>query len=315
MDKIACLGILTADLIASNVKKMPKKGKLELVDDISLYTGGCAANTSIALAKLGHKPYVIGKVGSDYLGDFVIEKLKKYRLDLADLKRESHTSTTMVMVDESGERSFIHSPGANAFLRNSEINWEKLANYELVHVAGSFLMPGFDGPQTANFLKKAKDLGLTTTLDTAWDSSGQWLSLIEASLPYLDYFLPSYEEAVEISGFKDKEKIAAFFLEKGVKNIAIKMGDQGCYLANKEIEITKKSFSVKVKDTTGAGDAWAAGFLAGIAADWSLAKVCTFANAVGAAAVQEIGSTTGIKNKEETLALIKEEKNVSSNFK
>lgn len=306
MRKIACLGILVADLIANTIKKIPERGKLELADNISLHTGGCATNTSIALSKLGYDPYLIGKVGADYLGDFIINNLEKYGIDTADISQESHTSVTMVFVDKSGERSFIHSTGANSKLRNSDINWNKIKRYDIIHVAGTFLMPGFDGEETALFLKKAKSLGLITTLDTAWDSNDRWLELLEDSLPYIDYFLPSYEEAVELSNFDDEEKIAEFFLAQGVKNIGIKLGDRGCYLANKDQKIRVPSMSVDVKDTTGAGDAWSAGFLAGIAEDWALEKTCRFANAVGASAVEEIGASTGIKTKKEILRMIEE---------
>lgn len=306
MLKIACIGILVADIIANTIEKMPEKGKLELADNISLYTGGCATNTSIALSKLGYDPYVIGKVGNDYLGDFVLKNLKENGIISTGIKRESHTSATMVFVDKSGERSFIHSTGANSTIRNSEIDWEQLAKYDIVHIAGTFLMPGFDGLETARFLKKAKSLGLITTLDTAWDSKGRWLKILEESLPYIDYFLPSYEEAVELSNLTKEEEIADFFLNKGVKNVGIKLGDRGCYLANKDKRIREYSISVDVRDTTGAGDAWAAGFLAGLAEKWSLEETCRFANAVGASAVQEIGASTGIKSKKETLELIKE---------
>ncbi len=306
MRRIACLGILVADLIANTIKKMPEKGKLELAENISLYTGGCATNTSIALSKLGYKPYVIGKVGDDHLGDFVIKNLKYAGIDTNGISKEGHTSATIVFVDENGERSFIHSTGANATLKNSDINWGELAQYDIIHVAGTFLMPGFDGLETAKFLKKARELGLITTLDTAWDSNGNWLELLEESLPYLDYFLPSYEEAVELSNLQEPGEIADFFLEKGVKNVGIKLGDRGCYLANEDKKIRVDSFNVKAKDTTGAGDAWAAGFLAGIAENWSLEKTCQFANAVGASAVQEIGASTGIKTRKETLKMIRE---------
>ncbi|MFP4372583.1 MAG: carbohydrate kinase family protein [Halanaerobium sp.] len=95
-------------------------------------------------------------------------------------------------------------------------------------------------------------------------------------------------------------------MNQGVKNIGIKLGARGCYLANKEQKFRVPSFSVEVKDTTGAGDAWAAGFLADLAEKWALEKTCKFANGVGAFAVQKIGASTGIKTKKETLKMIKE---------
>jgi len=158
-----------------------------------------------------------------------------------------------------------------------------------------------DGEPTAKLLKKAKEMGLTTSLDTAWDASGKWLKSIEPVFPYLDIFLPSIEEARMISGRKEPSEIASFFLEKGVKVIALKMGKDGSYLRTEKEEYFFPPYSVNVVDATGAGDAYVAGFLAGLVRKWDWKRIGQLANAAGALCTTGIGASAGIKNWEETL--------------
>ncbi len=308
MGNIICLGILVADFIASTIEKFPELGKLELVNNTGVFTGGCATNTSIALAKLGMDVGVIGKVGDDILGQYVISELKKNKVGTkgVSISDKKETSTTIVLVDTEGERTFIHNTGANGDLTLKDIDLESLKASSIIHVAGYFLLPGFEGEDCKQFLKKVKKMGLTTTVDTAWDAQKRWLKLIQGSLPYIDYFLPSYEEALMLSGEKEPRKICDFFLEKGVGTVGLKMGKEGCLIKNKREEIYCPPYQVKVVDTTGAGDAWVAGFLAGLYKGWPLTKVGKFANAVGASCVRSTGASSGIMGFEETIKLIEE---------
>jgi len=306
MGKIWCLGILVADFIARPVDKFPERGKLELVSNTRVFTGGCATNTSIALAKLGQEVEVLGKVGDDILGQYVIDELKKNRVGTEGIMvtGDRETSTTIVLVDREGERTFIHNTGANGELTLSDIDFALFSSASLVHIAGFFLLPGFDGGDCQEFLRRVKVMGITTTLDTAWDAEGRWLELLEGSLPYIDYFLPSYGEAVMLSGEEEPREIAAFFLERGVGTVGLKMGEKGCFIKNKEEEIFCPPYPVEVVDTTGAGDSWVAGFLTGLSKGWPLEKVGKFANAVGASCVRSMGASSGIRGFEETVNLM-----------
>lgn len=306
MPEIVCIGILVADFIASVVKKLPERGKLELVDNTSLFTGGCATNTAIALAKLGIDVEAMGMVGDDIFGEYIIRELRDNKVGIKGVKKNKNkeTSTTIVMVDPDGERRFIHNTGANGELRLSDIDWDIIKKTRIIHVAGSFLLPAFDGEECAQFLKESKKLGITTTLDTAWDSQGKWMDLLEDSLPYIDYFLPSYEEAIMLSGKKDEEEICNYFLNNGVGTVGLKMGSKGCLIKNKENKIYCPPLKVKAIDTTGAGDSWVAGFLTGLYKGWSIEKIGRFANSVGASCVQSTGASTGIKSYEETLEML-----------
>ncbi len=303
---VICLGIMVADVLARPVRRLPARGTLDVVERMELHTGGCAVNTGIALAKLGVRTAVMGKVGEDGFGDYIINTLHHYHIDTAGVLRDrvANTSATMVMIGPDGERSFIHYLGANAELRAADIDPALLARGRILHIAGHNLMSKFDGADAATILQAARQRGVATSLDTAWDSTGRWFSLIEPCLPHVDYFVPSFEEASRIAGRSDPAEVARFFLNYGMKLVALKMGEQGCYVTDGREAVRLLAYPVTPVDTTGAGDAFAAGFLAGVIQGWDLARTARFANAVGAMCVTAIGATSGVKSLDETMAFL-----------
>jgi len=298
MADVTCLGILVADVVGKPVDQVPERGKLTLVDTMELHTGGCASNTGTSLAKIGIDTAIIGKVGDDGFGDFMVKELGKWGADCSGIVRDrvAKTSATMVMVHGDGERSLIHYIGANATLTEDDVNFDVVKSSKILHVAGTFLMPAFDGEPTARVLKKAQGMGVITSLDTCWDSKGNWMKLLEPCLPYMDYFVPSIEEARMCAGKREPTDVAKVFMDKGVKVVALKMGDQGCYIKSKDVEIRLPIYEVDAIDATGAGDAFAAGFLAGIVQGWDLEATGKFANATGAFCVTALGCTAGIRD-------------------
>jgi sugar/nucleoside kinase (ribokinase family) len=309
MADIVCVGILVADVLGKPVDSLPEKGKLCLVEKMSLQIGGCAANFVIDLARLGLKSNIIGKIGDDNFGRFILDTLNSEKVDLTGLKLDPDVSTSasMVMISGDGERSILHSFGANAKFGFDDINLDVVRKSKILLIAGTFLMPDFDGDGTLKLLKFASENKIICCMDTAWDSKGQWIRKIELSLPYLDWFMPSYDEAREMSGKTDPEEEAHFFVSKGVKNVIIKLGDKGCFVkpVNEEGYFVPSFNKVKVVDTSGAGDSFCAGFIAGLYNGWDIRVCAKFANAVGAHCIMEIGTTTGIKSVAETLAFIR----------
>ena len=159
MFKVLSIGILVADIVGKAIDSLPEKGKLEFLSELQLHTGGCALNTGIAMSRLGIQTEVIGMVGKDILGDFIINRLKAEGIETANIKRNSKsTSSTLVMVSEDGERSFLHHIGANGELTAKDINNEALKKADLIHIGGTLLMPKFDGADTG-YPKKSKDCG------------------------------------------------------------------------------------------------------------------------------------------------------------
>jgi sugar/nucleoside kinase (ribokinase family) len=304
---IICLGILVADIIGRPLRVIPDPGMLVLVDEMSLCTGGCASNTASALAKLGLPVEVIGKIGMDAFGDFVLNALAERAIGTSGIKRTSEvgTSASMVMVTADGERRFIHCYGANAHLTLADVDLAMVETGSILHIAGSLVMPGIDGLPTAELLKHARAAGLTTFLDTVWDDKGHWMDILAPCLPYVDYFVPSLLEARALTGLDKPEDVANALLKAGVRIVGLKMGEAGCLVMTSAGDIIRQpALQVDVVDATGAGDAFAAGFIAGVWQDWPLEQTARFANAVGALCVTGVGASGGVRSFPETLAFM-----------
>ena len=305
MPDVVCLGQFTADVVVTPVERLPEKGKAIFVDNISLHNGGCACNTAVALAKLGINTTVMGKVGCDAFGDFLIKVMNEAGLETSAMVRDDSvtTSTTTVLVSPDGERSFLHYYGGNAKMSEEDVDYEIVKTAKILHVAATFLVPGLDGEPMARVLRQARELGVTTSLDTAWDAEGRWMELVEPCLSHIDIFVPNLEEAQMLTGKNQAPEIAQMFLDYGISTVVIKLGADGCYARTANNEFTVPAFKVeKLVDTLAAGDSFVAGFLAGIVNGWNLEKTCKFANAVGACCVSAKG-TSGIKSMQETMRL------------
>lgn len=313
MKKIACVGILVADVIVEKVLRYPQKGVLENVNSITMHNGGNAMTAAINLRKLGVESFMVGMVGNDMFGQFLKNKLAEAGADTRGLKvsENAQTSASVLMIGEDGERSFFHCTGTNAVFSEKDIDYSVIEECDAVFVTGTFLMDSFDGEETMKFLRRCKEMGKTTFLDVCWDSKGNWGKLLDMSMPYIDYLMPSIDEAVLIAGKEDVEDIADVFVSKGAKNVIIKLGSTGSYLRREGEEkgqIFSPFYVENPVDTTGAGDSFCSGFLASFARGEKAEKCMEFANATGACCVTQKGATTGIKSYEETLDFINRRK-------
>jgi sugar/nucleoside kinase (ribokinase family) len=302
MTDVVCLGILVADVIARPVDELPH-GAVALMDEVSLYGGGCALNTATALTRLGSSAAVVGKVGEDTFGNFLVELLEERGLDATGVLRDPDTPTaaTVVLVDGDGERSFLHLPGANGALRADEIPRDIVYGAGALHVAGALVMPALDGAPTGELLEDARARGVRTSLDTVFDASGRWDRVLP-SLPHLDLLTVGAAEATGITGEDDPARAAAWLRDRGVREVAVKLGAYGCHVAGEEFEGHVPAVPVEAVDGTGAGDAFVAGLLHGLLSGWALEDAARLGNAAGACAVTAVGATEGLRDLEGTLA-------------
>ncbi len=309
MKKVACVGILVADVIVEKVSRYPENGKMAPVNSIVMCNGGNAMTAAINLRKLETESYIIGMIGNDMFGEFLKSKLLESGTNISGLKTNDNvqTSTSVLMIDDEGERSYFHCTGTNSVFSEEDIDYSVIEKCDMVFVTGSFLMDRFDGAQTMNFLKNCKNMGKTTFLDVCWDATGQWGELLDMSMPYIDYFMPSFDEAVCIASKENLEEIADVFVSKGIKNVVIKLGSKGCYLrkeGDREGKVFSPYYVEKPVDTVGAGDSFCSGFLAAFARGNNVEDCARFANAVGCHCVMAKGATAGIKSYTETINFI-----------
>jgi sugar/nucleoside kinase (ribokinase family) len=200
----------------------------------------------------------------------------------------------MVIVNSRGERAFIHHVGANALLAEKHLDWRLIKRHKILHIGGSFLMPRLDGQPLARVLKRAKSHGLKTSLDTVYNPKLNWAKVLKPCLPHLDYFLPSYEEARQLLGKLSPLDMARRFMKEGAGAVAIKMGERGSFVFEGGRGRQLSAPRVRVVDSTGAGDAFCAGFLTGVLRGLSLEASARLGNKLGAACCTQIGAYDGI---------------------
>lgn len=302
MHDILIIGIATVDMIGRPVDQFPGPGGLVFFKHLTMSTGGCAVNCSIALAKLGVPCDVIARVGSEMLGDLVVAELAKHGVPTAGIVRDPEASTafTFAAVASSGERSFFHTMGADGRLCRADVPPAQLHSRKFVFVTGSMVMEALDGEPTAAMLADARAAGATTLLDTVYVESlpaTEWQRRMLPALPYVDYFIPSHPEARAISGRDDPSEICRDFQAHGARHVVIKLGERGAFCRDAQgHEQLVPAFHVDhVVDATGAGDCWSAGFLVGLRDGLPLAEAARLGHAVAAHGIQAAGATAGVK--------------------
>ncbi len=305
------IGIAVADCVARPVLNMPENGRLSLVDNIGLYSGGSATSTGYGMARFGIKTAIVGRVGNDGFGDFMVNEAARHGADSSLLIRDdsAETSASLVLVDGEGERSFIHALGANAKLTPDDVPLELLKSRgtRLLHVAGIFALPemdGTDGTPTRDLLARASLMGFATSLDCVWDATHRWAQIIGPMLAHTDIFCPSIFEARAIVGATEStqpKEIAQDLFRMGVRKIvALKMGPEGSLVMSRDGEIHRLGiFDVPAVDGTGSGDAFIAGVLTGFLEGKTLLECAKLGTAAGAMCVQALGAMPGITNRAE----------------
>ncbi|WP_245581960.1 carbohydrate kinase family protein [Phyllobacterium phragmitis] len=193
-------------------------------------------------------------------------------------------------------------PGTAAIFTVADEDLNAALDARVVHVGGTGLLKAFDGEPTVSLLKKAKALGRITTFDLI-QANPETFALVGPCLPYIDYFVPSIEEAGEMAGTLDPREAARFYKARGVKNAILTMGADGVYVSpEKGEDFVLPAFDIPVSDTTGCGDSFTAGIIVGIIRGWGLREAARFASAVAAKVAMGLGSDGKLVSFDDTLA-------------
>ncbi len=279
-------------------------GTTRWVPSIEYHVGGNGANTARALAILGTPVRLLGTVGNDAQAEFILGQLRESGVEMSAVARvESPTAATVVLVNGSGNRQFLHRLGASqeAFRQPLSFTPAICGGAAHYHLASLFLLPHLrvHGPET---LRRARAAGLTASLDTNWDAQGEWMRALRECLPHLDVLFMNENEALMVTGSPDPAVGADVVLKEGVRTAVMKLSGRGCAIYTEGQEIICPAFDVKAVDTTGAGDCFVAGFLTARQRGASWAEAGRFGNAVAALSVGKLGAVTGVLPFNETEA-------------
>jgi len=310
--KIDCLvcGTCVVDILVRPVSlRAPIGGnRLWHVSPITTTVGGIVSNAGTALARLGQRVATFSRVGNDAWADELQRHFQAEKIDTRGLLRQDtdSTGTTAVLIDDDGERSFAHHQGAPAGLTAADIrdNFSMFAQSRIVLIGYYSLLPGLD-PDLLDLLREFRRNGCLTAIETG--GSGGDIHPLDDWLPYLDFYIPSLAEAAHQTGDSDPERILNRYRSLGASGIiGIKLGSRGALLSPKRGELVEVGCITPpgpICDSTGAGDAFYAGLLAGVLHGLELKQAAKLAAATAACCITGYGATAGLRNWQETARL------------
>ena len=300
--KILSAGIIVADILVKGYERLPEPNELVHSEPLKLEIGGGATNVGIALDSIGAEVEIIGYVGDDIFGDGVFRLINETSVHTTFLKKSRNfsTSTSIVLIPESGERAFIHHAGANGCLTSEDlIEAIDNLNGDLFNLSGYGVLPGIkiEDLKPVFLRAKEKDMKISFDVVTVKELEEYREKFIKEILPLVDIFTPNFEEAKIITGFNDP-KHSAMELGKICRSIAaVTMGEDGAYISNGNDVVYLPPLEIENVDTTGAGDAFLAGLIYGFLKNWDIEKIGKFAAIMGALATTEMGASAVFRQK------------------
>ena len=299
------VGELNVDLILNKIESFPEIGKEKLAGEMTLTLGSSAAIFAGNLSSLGAKTAFLGKIGKDSFGDLVVNSLKERGVstDFIGIDESAKTGATIILnFDE--DRAMVTHAGAMENLTVGEITDEQLATAKHMHVSSIFLQPKLKR-NINDLFKRAKKIGLTTSLDPQWDPAEKWDLELDKLLPYVDVFLPNEEEIIHLTNEVNFET-AVNKIWEFANIIVVKRGNKGSVVYHKNYKSSIPAFLNKnVVDAIGAGDSFDAGFIFKYVNGESLESCQRFGNITGAVNTTAAGGTTAFKNFETVVNIAK----------
>lgn len=301
MPSCLSVGLLVADHLCAPIPRLPKSGELVLTDHLLLNIGGCASNAAMDLARLGVDVGVVGCVGQDAFGRFVIDSLAARGIETSTIRQLPGVGTSgTLIINVSGEdRRFIHTIGANARVTAADIPLEKVRQSKVLYIGGYLLMPGMRRDELAELFRQARAAGVATILDIVLPGAGDHWRELEPVLAETDVFLPNDDEASLITGLDDPCRQAERFHAAGARTVAITCGGRGTVLVSDGLRIKAGAYPVDYVGATGAGDAFDAGYIAGLLSGADPLGCLHWGSALGASCVRSIGATESVFTRDE----------------
>jgi ribokinase len=294
---------------ALNVDTLLKVGRIagpeeeSFIENYTEACGGSAANTIVGLARLGRKVGFVGKVADDHEGKLQVNNFINEDVDVNGLihSKRGRSGAVLGFVDKKGARALYINPGENDTLESREIDLEYVAQTSFLH------MSSFVGEKPFRAQKKLSGM-LPNSIKLSFDPGALYaqrgFTAIEPLIRSSYVFMPNALELKQLTDETDYRRGADIILEMGVKIVVVKLGDKGCYVTDGQEQVVVEPFSVKAIDTTGAGDAFDAGFLYGLLDNKNNLYECgKLGNFVASKSIMAMGARTGLPYKKDLVAM------------
>ncbi len=285
-------GALNVDMLFK-VDKLASAEEESFIEDYKEACGGSAANTMVGLARLGCKVGFIGKVANDREGKMQLDCFKAEGVDTSGIVEapKGKSGAVMGFVDRKGARALYINSGVNDLVEPREIKWEYVSQTKFLHLSS------FVGEKSFRAQKKllsALPDGVKISFDPGSLYAQKGFAVIEPMIRNSYVLMPNAIELEQLTGEEDYRKSADYLISMGVKVVAVKLGAKGCYVTDGQEKLKVEPFKVKAIDTTGAGDAFDAGFLYGLISEKSLYECGQLGNFVASRNVMKLGAREGL---------------------
>jgi sugar/nucleoside kinase (ribokinase family) len=300
MKKVLCVGMVVMDIPLRPADPSVFERDLCRVESSPWTTGGDAANVAVTLAKLGADVSLCAMTGGDSAGDFVVKRLGECGVDTGPMIRrpDLETGVSYILIKPNGERHFLVSGNNNDVLNAEHVPDDLIREADIVCLGSAMYLYAMDHGGSAELFKRAHELGKLTLSDfgdNAEYAGDGLLELLDPMLRETDIILPSYQEAVKITGETELPRIRDVFSGFGIKFLVVKLGGEGSYITDFKNEWRIPTFEeFKPVDTTGAGDSFVGGFIRAVLEGWDVQTAAVFGSCVASYNVTKVGATAGV---------------------
>lgn len=308
MNEVLVFGNLQLDVLCKPVSSLPVPGELRKIEQVDFALSGNGGNLAIALARLGMPVSLIGYSGADMVGEQFRAILAAEGVNIDRLARHASlgTGTSFVAISPSGEKSVLFVNGANEAFALDDVPDDWLGGARFVAVCSLFVLPQFTGDAVGRLFARARRCGATTVLNTCWDGERRGLAFLRPALAEADYFVLNHDEGRQLTHRDRPEDILDVLVPCTSGTVILTLGDAGCCFRANGAFVRVPAVPVAATDTTGAGDAFIAGFIAGLAHGLSLAACARLGCRVAAFAVAGPGAYPRIPRVKDATELLQE---------
>ncbi|WP_422350975.1 carbohydrate kinase family protein [Flagellimonas sp.] len=302
---VIVVGELNVDLILNQIQGYPEIGKEIIADKMTLALGSSSAICASNLSSLGCKVAFIGKVGNDVFGNYTLGQLQEKGVDTSMVIIEDQEETgATIALNYNEDRAMVTHLGAMSNLSIDNIDFQNLRLARHLHFSSYFFQSGFKNKLHVLFMK-AKEMGMTTSLDVQWDPFEAWDLDLDKILPHVDIFIPNEVELLKLTGSSNIDSAIDSIKNRG-RHTVIKCGRKGSILFYADKRVSCKPFLNKnVVDAIGAGDSFNAGYISKFIKGKSPEECQRFGNLIGAISTTKPGGTEALKNMDEAMKLAK----------
>jgi sugar/nucleoside kinase (ribokinase family) len=305
LGRVVTLGAHVLDVLVRPVMQLPAHDAAAVVDDIRLTVAGTAGAVAVNLARLGAQVTTVGAVGDDAIGRLVVELLEEEGVEAGQLVRrsDSRSSTSVIPVASDGSHCTWHVRGAINRLTLEDVDFDTVAAADVLHIGGPDALGRFAGDPLVQILRHARALGVTTTLDLLGPATALTLARLSPILGLIDHATPNRGQVSGLTKLDSPRAGAAALRERGVGTVYVTMGEDGSLVAGPNGDTHVPALPADVVDTTGSGDGYTAGVIAGILLGWEPATAAWLASAVAALVASGLGSDGGLVSLDQALLL------------